>query len=164
MAQAKTGNTKQAEISFQKIVDKDAKNGLGYAGKAYLRMLENKPEEAKQLITQAQDVSKSKNHEVMRAIGEAYLVNDKFTNDALTALQKAKTLNDADPDTYILLGDAFLKLNKGGDAVSSYERAAKLDPTNGLGYYKAGLVFFRSKNNPVAEENLIKATKADPDI
>lgn len=162
MAQAKTGNTKQAEISFQKIVDKDPKNGLGYAGKGYLRMLENKAEEAKQLLTQAQDVSKSKNFEVMRAIGEAYLVNDKFTNDAITALTKAKSLNDSDPETHILLGDAYLKLNKGGDAVTNYERAAKLDPTNGLGHYKAGLVFFRSKNTAVAEENLIKATKADP--
>jgi tetratricopeptide (TPR) repeat protein len=162
MAQAKTGDTKNAEISFQKGIDKDPKDGLGYAGKGYLRMLENKPAEAKQLFTQALEISKNKNPEVMRAIGEAYLLNDKFTADAIAILQKAKSSNDTEPNQHILLGDAFLKQNKGGDAVSSYERAAKLDPSNGLGLYKAGLVFFRSKNIPVAEENLIKATTVDP--
>lgn len=162
MAQAKTGDTKQAEISFQKITDKDPKNGLGLTGKAYLRMLENKPEEARQLITQALDVSKSKNFEVLRGVGEAYLLNDKFTNDALTHLLKAKSLNDTDPETHILLGEVYLKLRKGGDAVTNFERAAKLDPQNGLGLYRTAMVYFSSKNNAVAEENLIKATTADP--
>jgi tetratricopeptide (TPR) repeat protein len=162
MAQAKTGDKKSAEMSFQKGIDKDPKDGLGYAGKGYLRMSDNKVEEAKQFFTQALDVSKSKNAEVLRAVGEGYLLNDKFAPDAITVLTKAKGLNDTDATTQILLGKAHLKQNKGGDAVSAFERAAKLDPTNGQGFYEAALVFFRSKNTAVAEENLIRSTKADP--
>lgn len=159
--QAKTGDKKNAEISFQKIVDKDPKEGLGYAGKGFLRMLDNNTAEAKQFFDQALEVSKSKDANVLRAVAEGYLVNEKFVNEALAILLKAKS---DDPQIQILLGDAYLIQNKGGESVSSYERAAKADPSNGLPFYKIALVFFRSKNTKVAEENLIKATTADPNF
>ncbi|HYG21071.1 MAG TPA: hypothetical protein VD816_19175 [Ohtaekwangia sp.] len=162
--QAKTGDKKNAEISFQKIIDKDAKEGLGYAGKGILRMMDNNTAEAKQFFDKALDVSKSKDPAVLRAVGEGYLLNEKFTNEAVTILQQAKERNDDNPYTLVALGDALLQQNNGGGAVDNYERAARLDPANGLPNYKVALVFFRSKNTTVAEENLLKSTKADPNF
>jgi tetratricopeptide (TPR) repeat protein len=163
--QAKTGDKKNAEISFQKGIEKDPKDGLSYAGKGHLRMLDNNPTEGKQFFDQALSISKSKVPAVLRAVAEGYLVYEsKYVNEALALLQKAKSANDNDAETHILLGDTYLLQNKGGESVSSYERAAKLDPSNGLPLYKIALVFFRSKNTKVAEENLLKATTADPNF
>src|SRR5690349_19130468 len=161
-AQIITGQNKEAEINFQKGIDMNAKEYLNVAGKGHLRMVENNTTEAKQLLDQALAGSKSKNTAVLRAVGDAYLANDKFTNDALNALTKAKSLGDTDPYTYILLGDANAKLGKGGDAVTAYEKAASLDPKSGYPHYKIGVVYFKAKNNAVAEESLIKATTIDP--
>ncbi|RAV99054.1 tetratricopeptide repeat protein [Pseudochryseolinea flava] len=164
MVQAKTGDKKSAEITFQKGIEKDPKNALNIAGKGYLRMLDNNAAEAKQLFDQALTVSKSKNAEVLRAVAEGYLLSDRTTADAVANATKAKAINDTDAQTNIVLGDALMKMNppKGGEAVSAYEKAAKLEPTDGLGFYKTGLVYFRSRNNAVAEENLVKSTTADP--
>ena len=48
---------------------------------------------------------------------------------------KAKSLDDHDPETFILLGDAYLQQNNGGQAVNSYERRIDLeykDPNTSL--------------------------------
>jgi tetratricopeptide (TPR) repeat protein len=164
MVQAKTGDKKAAEMSFQKGIEKDPKNALNLAGKGYLRMLDNNAAEAKQLFDQALTLSKSKNGEVLRAVAEGYLLSDRTAGEAVNNATKAKAANDMDAQTHIVLGDALMKVSppRGGEAVSAYEKAAKLDPTDGIGFYKAGMVYFRSRNNAVAEENLIKATTADP--
>lgn len=157
-----TGDAKSAEITFQKGIDTNPKDGLALAGKGHLRMTENNATEAKTFLDQALAATKSKNNDVLRAVGEAYLANEKTANDALTVLLKAKSNGDTNPYTYIVLGDAYAKLVKGGEAVTSFEKAASLDPKNGFPHYKMGLVYFRSKNVPVAEESLLKAVAVDP--
>lgn len=159
-AQIKNGEKEKAEISFQKVLDKDPKQALGYAGKGHLRMLDNQDAEAKTAFNQALTMTKSKNQEVLKAVAEGYLEGTKYGNEALAVLQKAKAAGD--PEVYILLGDAYLELNDGGKAVSNYENAASADPKNALGQYKAGLVFLRSKNYEVAENHFKKAIQVDP--
>jgi tetratricopeptide (TPR) repeat protein len=160
--QIANGDNANAEISFQKGIDLNPKEALNIAGKGHLRMIDNNPTEAKQLFEQALSMTKSKNPAVLRAVGDGYLANEKFVNDAVAVLLKAKSNNDSDPYTFILLGDAYAKLGKGGDAVSSYEKAASMDPKSGFPYYKMGVVYFRSKNTAVAEETLLKAVSIDP--
>jgi tetratricopeptide (TPR) repeat protein len=154
-------NLKDAEITFQKGLDVNAKEALNLAGKGHLRMVEGNATEAKTFFDQALSATKSKNAAVLRAVAEGYLANPKFANDAVTLLTKAKGM-DNDPFTHLLLGDAYVKLAKGGEAVSSYEKAASLDPKNGVPHYKIGEVYLRSKNYSVAEEALLKAITVDP--
>jgi tetratricopeptide (TPR) repeat protein len=154
-------NLKDAEITFQKGLDVNAKEALNLAGKGHLRMVEGNATEAKTFFDQALSATKSKNAAVLRAVAEGYLANPKFANDAVTLLTKAKSI-DNDAFTYILLGDAYVKLAKGGEAVSSYEKAASIDPKNGVPHYKVGVVYLRSKNYSVAEEALLKAISVDP--
>jgi len=157
-----TGDNKNAEVTFQKGIDMNPKEFLNVAGKGHLRMVENNVNEAKQFFEQALTGTKSKNVAVMNAVAEGYLANDKMANDALNVLLKAKSDKDADVVTYLLLGDTYTKLVKGGDAISSYEKAASMDPKSGFPQYKMGLVYLRSKNLAVAEEHLTKAVTIEP--
>ncbi|HEY9048385.1 MAG TPA: tetratricopeptide repeat protein [Ohtaekwangia sp.] len=162
LAQIANGEKEKAEISFQKGLEVNPKEALNLAGKGYLRMLENNVTEAKTQLDQALAQTKSKNASVLKAVATAYLANDKFTNDALTLLQKAKSINSSDYETFILLGDTYTKLVKGGDAVSAFETASSLDPKNGTPQYKIGVVYQRSKNLGSAEEHFKNAIAADP--
>lgn len=160
--QLKTGDRQNAEISFQKGLDLNPKEALNIAGKGQARMAENNAVEAKTLFDQALSMTKSKNASVLKAVATGYLMNDKFTNEALALLTKAKSISGNDPQVLILLGDTYLKLNDGGKAVSNYENAATAEPKNALGHYKSGLVYLRSKNYEVAEQNFNKAIQVDP--
>jgi tetratricopeptide (TPR) repeat protein len=153
---------KEVEITFQKGLDLNPKEALNTAGKGHLRNLEGNAAAAKTLFDQALSATKSKNAAVIRAVGDGYLANEKTIADAVTVLLKAKAMNDTDPHTYILLGDAYAKQAKGGEAVGSYEKAASLDPKSGYAHYKIGSVYLRSKNTAVAEEALLKAVSIDP--
>lgn len=157
-AQIKNNERPKAEINFQKGIELDPKNGLNYAGKGQLRMLDNQVAEAKTSFDEALKISKSKDNEVLKAVAEGYLLGDKMGNEAVAALQKIK---GNDVDATVLLGDAYLKVNDGGKAVSNYETAATYDAKRALPHYKVGLVFLRSKNYTVAEQNFKKATEVD---
>ncbi|HEY3402370.1 MAG TPA: tetratricopeptide repeat protein [Ohtaekwangia sp.] len=162
MAQIKNGQKQDAEISFQKGIDLNPKEGINYAGKAHLRFLENNVAEAKKQIEQALTLSKSKNVPVLKAVAEAYLTQkNMFSKDALALLQKAKSIDNKDAEVMLLTGDAYLEQNNGGQAVSSYENAVTLNPKDATGDYKVGLVYLRSKNIEAAEAAFKKATSID---
>ncbi len=160
--QIKRGELKEAEISFQKGIELNDKELLNTVGKGHLRLIENNAVEAKKLLEQAITLSKSKNIAVLKAAAEVYLTQAAYANNALALLNKAKAINDKDPDVFILLGDAHLLLNNGGQAVTSLEVAATLDPKDATPEYKIGLIYLRSKNTEAADVALTKAVKIDP--
>jgi len=160
--QAKANELDKAFASFDKGSQLNDKDPLNVAGKAYVRILQNNPVETKTFVDKALALSKSKNPVVLNTIAEGYLSNKQYTNQALELLTKSASLAKENPDTQLLLGDAYLQLNKGGESVSAYERAAALDPKDATPHYKMGLVYLRSKNYPVATESFDKAVKIDP--
>lgn len=160
--QAKVNQLDKAFSSFDKGSQLNDKDPLNVAGKAYVRILQNNPVETKTFADKALAMSKSKNPVVLNTIAEGYLSNKQYTNQALELLTKSQSVSKENPDTQVLLGDAYLQLNKGGESVSAYERAASLDPKDATPYYKMGLVYLRSKNYPVATESFDKAVKIDP--
>jgi len=160
--QAKANQLDKAFASFDKGSQVNDKDPLNVAGKAYVRILQNNPVETKTFVDKALALSKSKNPVVLNTIAEGYLSNKQYTNQALELLTKSASLSKENPDTQLLLGDAYLQLNKGGESVSAYERAAALDPKDATPHYKMGLVYLRSKNYPVATESFDKAVKIDP--
>lgn len=159
----RTGQNEKALQTFEKGIKLKSKEGLCYAGKGHVLLLEKKPSEAKTNLDKALSVSKSKDANVLRAAGAAYLNDTKFLLDAIKALNKAKSINGIDPETHILLGDALLLQNQqqGGEVVSSYERGAKADPKNGKPHYKVGKVFQRARNNEEAIKYFTQAITVD---
>ena len=165
LAQLKTGAKDKALATFEKGISTNEKDALNYAGKGYVKMLDKNAAEAKVNLDKALQMSKSKDVQVLKAVGEAYLTDSKYLLDALNALNKAKAINATDPELNILLGDAAIMQNaqQGGEAVSAYERAAKADPKFGKPYYKIGAIYEKARANDIAIASFEKAIAADPE-
>jgi tetratricopeptide (TPR) repeat protein len=161
----RTDQKDKALAAFEKGIQINEKDGLNYAGKGHVRLLEKNPTDAKANLDKALQVSKSKDASVLRAVGAAYINDTKFLLDAINALNKAKSINGTDPETHMLLGDALLMQNQqqGGEAVSSYERGAKADPKSGKAYFKVGKIFQRARNNEEAIKYFNQAIAVDPE-
>lgn len=164
LAYIRTGAPEKALEAFEKGISIRPKEALNYAGKGHVLILQKKYEEGKALLDKAVSMSRSKNADVLRAVGEAYLADSKYLLDAISVLEKAKSINNSDPEIHILLGDAYLAQNNGGAAATSYERAASVDAKNAKANYKVGLVFLRSRNYEVALEWLNNAISIDPEF
>jgi tetratricopeptide (TPR) repeat protein len=105
-----------------------------------------------------------KNVANLQAIAKGYMADKATNKEALPLLQKAKDINATDFKTAMLLGDYYLLENQGGSCASAYEDAEVLDPSSGAPSYKHALLFMRTKNIPVVEEDLKKSIKADPEF
>lgn len=156
------GQRDLAAESFEKGIALDQKEPLNYVGRGYISMLENNSINVELDFNKALSLSKSKNISVLRAVAEAYLVDNKFVAKALDLLLKAKSIDDHDFETFILLGDTYLAQNNGGLAVTSYEHAAALNEQAARPYYKIGLVYLRSRNFTAAQEAFNKSITIDP--
>ena len=159
-----TGNPDKALEIFEKGIADDKKNPLPVAGKGHVKLLQKKTAEGKALLAEAADMNRKKTSEQWKAIGRAYLSDTKFLLDAISALENAKSLDNGDPVTHLLLGDAYLMQNQGGESVSSYERAANADPKWAKPLYKIAKVYQRSLNNEIVMQNLTRAVAVDPEF
>jgi tetratricopeptide (TPR) repeat protein len=163
LAYLRAGNRDKALAAFEKGISMDDKIALNHVGKGHVRLTEKRVTEAKGLFEKALTITKQKDVDVLKAIGEAYVSDSKFIIDAINFLNKAKSINKNDPEVHILLGDAYLMQNNGGESVSSYERAASIDAKNAKANFKVAKVYERSNNNEMVKEYLIKAVTIDPE-
>jgi len=161
IAQLKAGKKAEALATFDKGAALNEKDALNIVGKARILLLDKKPADAKLLFDKALSMTKSKNVDVLNAVADAYLTDSKYVPDAIALLNKAKSVGP-NVTTYILLGDAHLKANNGGLAVTSYEDAAAIKKTDAKPYYKIGDVYQRNKNFAAQEEAFSKAIAIDP--
>ena len=158
------GDLDKALATFEKGINADDKNPLPVAGKGHVLILQKKAAEGKALLAKAADMNRKKTAAQWEAIGRAYLADSKFLLDAIAALEKAKAIDSGDPEVHMLLGDAYLQQNQGGQSVSSYERAASADPTWAAPLFKIAKVYQRSRNNDIVMDYLQRAVKVDPNF
>ena len=158
------GDLDKALATFEKGINADDKNPLPVAGKGHVLILQKKAAEGKALLAKAADMNRKKTAAQWEAIGRAYLADSKFLLDAIAALEKAKAIDSGDPEVHMLLGDAYLQQNQGGQSVSSYERAASADPTWAAPLFKITKVYQRSRNNDIVMDYLQRAVKVDPNF
>jgi tetratricopeptide (TPR) repeat protein len=164
LAYLRTGQKEKALAAFEKGIPMDEKNFLNLVGKGHVIFTEKKVTEAKSLFDRALAASKQKDPQILKAVADAYLSDSKSVVDAINLLNKARVINNADPEVHILLGDAYLLQNNGGESVNSYERAASADPKNAKANFKVAKVYERSKNMEMVKEYLNKAVAADPEF
>ena len=162
--QLKSGQRGEALKTFEKGVAANPEEAINHVGLGAIRMAEGKPAEAKAFFDKALSLTKSKNVEVLQAVAEAQLVEVKYAETVLKSLEKAKSLDANNPKTYMLMAEADLLQNKGGPSISNSEKAARLDPSNAKPWYNIALVYQRSQNFPLAEENFLKAVNVDPEF
>jgi tetratricopeptide (TPR) repeat protein len=161
MGYLRLGQLDNALKSFEDGIALKEKYGLNYAGKAHVKLLRGQPNEATPLLERALDLGRNKDAEIFTAVAAAYLVDLKLVSKAIELLEKARSLDSDNRETHLLLGDAYLIVNKGGESVSSYERAAKVDQHWGMPHYKIATVYSRSRNDEMVFASLNKAVSAD---
>lgn len=158
------GDLDKALATFEKGIRNEDKDPLPVAGKGHVLLLQKKTAEGQAHLAKAADMNRKKTAAQWKAIGRAYLSDNKFLMDAIAALEKAKSLDNGDREVHLLLGDAYLAQNQGGASVSSYERAANADPKWAAPLFKIAKVYQRSRNEAMVMDFLNRAVTADPEF
>ena len=138
--------------------------GMIATGRALLAKGQNDAAEAQ--FAAAAKATKNKDASILAAISKAYAEAEvKDISKAKTYLEAAQLANKAKDDAGLMVtrGDVFLLTDQGGgEAMSSYDRAIRANPSYTQAYYRKGVLNVRSRNFNEAQTNLQKAVDLDP--
>ena len=141
-------NQAAAKDLYQKALGTNGSAPLILIGMGQIALTENNVNDAKQRFETAISLTKSKDIEIFNRVAAAN-VNTK-AGDANYAIEKLNTAtqikNFKDPNTFIILGDAYRKLIDGGGAITAYQKALALDPKLAAAKYKIGKIYLTQGN------------------
>lgn len=153
-----------AKNLYQKSLTQNGNAPLLLAGMGQIELMEGKTNDARQRFETAITLTKGKDVDVFNAVARANV--EARTGDANYAIEK---LNEAtgvkkfnDPETYLLMGDAYRKLIDGGNAVQSYTKALGLDPKLAAAKYRIGKVYLTQGNKDYFLPAFNEAVSLDP--
>jgi tetratricopeptide (TPR) repeat protein len=119
---------------------------------------------ANNLFKEALESTKEKDAGVLAAVAEAHIdAKAGDANYAIELLNKAIKRDKKEASFYILLGDAYRKLNNGTEAFKAYQQAIQKNDKYAEAYHKTGEIFLTQKNVDLYTEYFKKALAADPD-
>ena len=119
---------------------------------------------ANNYFQQALDDTKEKNANILSAIAQAHIsAKSGDANYAIGVLNKAIKKDKKNASLYVLLGDAYRKLNNGTEAFKAYQQAIDKNEKYAEAYHKIGEIFLTQKNAELYTEYFKKALAADPD-
>jgi len=153
-----------AKNVYQKFLASNGNAPLILVGMGEIELREGKTNDARQRFETAISLTKGKDIEVLNAVGRANV--SAKAGDAAYAIEK---LNQAtqikgfkDPETYIIMGDAYRKQIEGGNAVTSYTKALTLDPKLAEAKVRIGRVYLTQNNKEFFLPAFEEAVKLDP--
>ncbi|WP_205508825.1 tetratricopeptide repeat protein [Longitalea arenae] len=153
-----------AKNLYQKALQQNGNAPLILVGMGEIELREGKTNDARQRFETAISLTKGKDVEVFNAIGRANV--DAKLGDATYAIEKlnqaTQVKNFKNPETYIIMGDAYRKLIDGGNAVTSYQKALSLDPKYAAAKHKIAKVYLTQRNTELFTQNFEEAIKLDP--
>ena len=153
-----------AKNLYQKALSTNGNAPLLLVGMGHIELKEGKKEEAKQRFETALSLSKGKDITVVNAIGraitEAKPGDPDYAIEKLTAATQQKGFNN--PETWVLIGDAYRKKVDGGAAVQAYQKALTLDPNYAAAKYGIARIYQTQKNTDIFLPALEDAVKLDP--
>jgi Flp pilus assembly protein TadD len=159
-----TKDSAGAKALYQRALGANGSAPLLLAGMGQIELMEGKTTDAKQRFETAISLSKGKDVQVLNAIARANV--KAKSGDANYAVQKAtpattiKGFND--PETYLLIGDAYRKNIDGGGAVTSYNKALGLNNKLAAAKYKIGKVYLTQNNKEYFLPAFEEAIQMDP--
>lgn len=161
----KSGFADSAYLMYTKGSEVNATYGLNYVGLGKVLLMKGKTEEAKTLFYKAITLGANKNAELIRKVGEAWLVTDtKNPDEAIILANNALKMEPKNPENYILLGDALLEKNPtdGSAPIKNYQMASTLNPKSTKGILREGKLYQRGRNYNLALDYYKKAIGIDP--
>ena len=137
-----------AKELYSKSLAQNGNAPLILAGMGQIELMEGKSNDARQRFETAISLTKGKDINVINAVG---LANVKTkAGDPTYAVEKlmlGTQLKDfKNPDTYVIMGDAYRKLIDGGNAVTSFTKSLGLDPRMAAAKHKIGMVYLTQNN------------------
>jgi Putative Zn-dependent protease, contains TPR repeats len=153
-----------AKDLYQKMLSQNGNAPLILVGMGEIELREGKTNDARQRFETAISLTKGKDIDVFNAVGRAN-VNAR-AGDANYAIEKLNQATQVkkfnDPETYLLLGDAYRKLIDGGNAVTSYNKALAIDPKLAAAKVRIGRVYLTQNNKDFFLPAFEDAVKLDP--
>jgi len=132
-----------AKAVYQKALQANGSNPLLLVGMGAVELQEGKAADARQRFETAISLTKAKDIEVLNAIGRANTLAK--AGDATYAIEKLKIAPTIkgfkNPETDILIGDAYKKNIDGGAAVTAYNDALTIDPKYAAAKCRIGRVY-----------------------
>jgi tetratricopeptide (TPR) repeat protein len=153
-----------AKNLYQKALGSNGNAPLLLVGMGQIELMEGKANDARQRFETAINLTKAKDINILNAVGRAN-VNAR-AGDANYAIQKLTQATQLkgfkDPETYLIMGDAYRKLIDGGNAVTSYNKALALDPKLAAAKTRIGRVYLTQNNPEYFLPAFEQATQLDP--
>lgn len=153
-----------AKMIWKKGAEIDANNPLSMVGQGKSLWLSGDTLAGKKYFENALAITKNKNAEVMRQIGDVYVnAPIKSLKQGVTILNAAIKLDPKNADGHLLLGDALLELSptNGTEAMKSYNKALDLSKSAKVIVRKAK-VYQRAQNYELANDMYKEAQELDP--
>ena len=164
----RTENPDSAAYYFNQGITQNKRSYINYVGLGKLALMQGDNAKAEQNFSEALNGRGKKDPFVLAMIGEAYTSAPNATeaqiNKGIDYLKQSLERDNKNALANIILGDAYLKLKKGGEAMSSYDRAIQLNDQNPLAYYKRGQLYTSSRNYNEAEQAFNKAIEINPNF
>lgn len=153
-----------AKNLYEKSLQQNGNAPLLLAGIGQIELMQGKPNDARQRFETAISLTKGKDVDALNAVGRANV--EARTGDPNYAIEKltlaTQVKNFKDPETYLLMGDAYRKLIDGGNAVQSYNKAFALDPKLAAAKFKVGKVYLTQGNKEIYLPAFEEAVAIDP--
>lgn len=162
-----------AKAIYEKALTANGNAPWVLAGMGEVELLEGKSNEAKQRFETAISLSKGKkanDAKVLTAIGRAnvnaYTEKDKKgdLDYAVAKLNEAAGIDANNPETFLVLGNAYRKQHNGGQAVVNYSKARTLAPAFAMPSYRLAGLYTSQQNWDIVTEHLNNAITADPNF
>jgi tetratricopeptide (TPR) repeat protein len=159
-----TRDTAGAKALYQKMLATNGNAPLLLVGMGHVELLYGNKTDSRQRFETAISLTKEKDINVLNAV--AYANIDAKSGDLNYALQKLNTATQIkrfnDPQTYLLMGDAYRKQLDGGGAVSNYQKALGVDPKFAEAQMKIGIVYLTQNNREFFLPAFEQAVTIDP--
>lgn len=157
-------NTKGAEEHYKKGLVANPTCAECKVGLGKLELDKEKPADAEEHFQTALKLDK-KSAEIPYLIGESYLRSKKpNANKAVEYLYKASGMSgEKDPRILSSLGEAYRLTGDNGSAMTSFENAVRVDPTNTSAYIQMARIWSAAQQDSLAIQQLEAARAQSPD-
>ncbi|RDV14118.1 tetratricopeptide repeat protein [Pontibacter diazotrophicus] len=164
----KTDNTDSAAYYFNQGIANNKRSYINHVGLGKLALEQGNRAKAEQAFGDALSGRGKRDPYVLAMVGDAYVNAPNATeadiNKGIEYLKQALERDSNNALANVVLGDAYLQLKRGGEAMSSYDRAIQLDENYATAYMRRGQLYTSSRNYNEAEEAFKKAIEIDPNF
>ena len=159
-----TRDTAGAKALYQKMLVTNGNAPLLLVGIGHVELLYGNKTDSRQRFETAISLTKEKDINILNAV--AYANIDAKAGDLAYAITKLNTATLIkrfnDPQTYVLMGDAYRKQLDGGNAVTNYQKALGLNPKLAEAQMKIGIIYLTQNNREYFLPAFESAVTMDP--